>query len=83
MPWFALGVLLHNGFKRGGDMSKSLEELILGAESQAAASAAVHRAVERADAAGLPPAYLNEAGEFAWLPKDPAKLLVLRRAVRQ
>jgi len=83
MPWFALGVLLHNGFKRGGDMSKSLEELILGTESQAAASAAVRRAVERADAAGLPPAYLNEAGEFAWLPKDPAKLLELRRAARQ
>ncbi len=64
-------------------MSKSLEELILGAESQAAASAAVRRAVEQADAAGLPPAYLTESGEFAWLEKDSAKLLELRRAARQ
>lgn len=64
-------------------MSKSLEELILGAESQAAASAAVRRAVERADAAGLPPAYCTESGAMAWLEKDPAKLLELRRAARQ
>lgn len=64
-------------------MSKSLEELILGAESQAAASAAVRRAVERADAAGLPPAYCTESGALAWLEKDPAKLLEQRRAARQ
>lgn len=80
LPW---EFLLHNGFKRRGDMSKNLEELILGAENQAAASAAVRRAVERADAAGLPPAYLNESGGLAWLEKDPAKILELRRAARQ
>jgi hypothetical protein len=43
--------------KGGFDMSKSLEELLLGAENQAAASAAVRRAVARADALGLPRAY--------------------------
>lgn len=38
-------------------MEKSLEELMFGAESQAAVAKAVQDAVERADAAGLPPAY--------------------------
>jgi hypothetical protein len=64
-------------------MSKNLEELILGAESQAAASAAVCRAVKRADAAGFPPAYCTESGAMAWLEKDPAKFLELRLAARR
>jgi len=64
-------------------MSKSLEELILGAENQAAASGAVRRAVERADAAGLPPAYCTESGAMAWLEKDPAKIRELHRAAVQ
>jgi hypothetical protein len=36
---------------------RSMEEMMFGAESQAAISAAVRRAVERADALGLPRAY--------------------------
>ena len=64
-------------------MSKSLEELILGAENQAAVSAAVRRAVERADAAGFPPAYCTESGAMAWLEKDPAKIRGLHRAAVQ
>lgn len=42
---------------KGGSAMKSLEDLILGKENQAAASAAVKRAVERANAKGLPKAY--------------------------
>jgi hypothetical protein len=41
-------------------MSKSLEELILGPENRTAVRAAVKRAVERADAMGLPKAYEPE-----------------------
>lgn len=36
---------------------RSMEELILGAESRPAVSAAIRRAVEQADALGLPRAY--------------------------
>jgi len=64
-------------------MSKSLNELILGAENQALAHEAIKRAVEQAEAAGLPPAYLMESGDMAWLEKDPAKLLEQRRAARE
>jgi hypothetical protein len=42
---------------KGETAMKSLDELILGKDNQAAASAAVKRAVERADAKGLPKAY--------------------------
>jgi hypothetical protein len=51
-------------------MSKSLEELLLGAENQAAASEAVRCAVERAAAAGLPPAYQTTSQTMARLQKD-------------
>jgi len=61
-------------------MSKSLEELILRAENQAAASAAVRRAVEQADAAGYPPADQTDSGDMSWLEKDPAKRVELHRA---
>lgn len=64
-------------------MSKSLNELILGAENQALAHEAIKRAVERAEAAGLPPAYLTESGDMAWLEKDSAKLLEQRQAARK
>jgi hypothetical protein len=50
-------------------MSKSLEELLLGAENQAAASKAVRLAVERAAAAGLPPAYQSN-------PHDPTEQVI-------
>lgn len=40
-----------------GEPMKTLEEQLLGTESQAAVSRAVEAAVARADAAGLPPAY--------------------------
>lgn len=63
-------------------MSKSLKDLLLGAENQAAASEAISNAVERAEVAGCPPAYLTECGGMAWLEKDPAKLVQLRRAAR-
>jgi hypothetical protein len=50
---------------------RSTEEMMFGAESQAAVSAAVRRAVERADALGLPRAYkelpamdLNEGSRY-------------------
>jgi len=64
-------------------MSKSLNELILGAKNQALAHEAIKRAVERAEAAGLPPAYVVESGDMAWLEEDPAKLLEQRRAARK
>ncbi len=64
-------------------MSKSLNELILGAENQALAHEAIKRAVVQAEAAGLPPAYVTESGDMAWLEKDPAKLLEQRRAARK
>ncbi len=64
-------------------MSKSLEELLLGVENHAAASDTVRRAVERAEMAGLPPAFQLESGKLAWLEKDPRTLLELRRAARQ
>jgi len=51
-------------------MSKSLEESLLGAENRAAASEAVRCAVERAAAAGLPPAYQTTSQTLAWLEKD-------------
>jgi len=41
-------------------MTKSTEELMFGAESQAAVAKAVRDAVERADAAGLVPAFQDE-----------------------
>jgi len=63
-------------------MSKSLNELILGAENQALAHEAIKRAVARAEAAGLPPAYVTESGAMSWLESDPAKLLEQRRAAR-
>lgn len=57
-------------------MSKSLEELLLGAENQAAASKAVRLAVERAAAAGLPPAYQSN-------PHDPTEQVIERTGERR
>jgi hypothetical protein len=69
--------------RKGIYMSKSLKELLLGAENREAASDAIRRAVEQAEVAGLPPAYQLESGKLAWLEKDLGKLLELRRAARQ
>lgn len=60
-------------------MSKSLEELLSGPEREAAIPAAISRAGERAEGAGLPSANLIKSRKSAWLEKDPVKLLELRR----
>ena len=59
-------------------MSKSTEELMFGAESQAAVAKAVQDAVERADAAGLVPAFQPYVALSKHLPRE--ELLALRRA---
>lgn len=60
--------------------TKTIEEQILGAKNQAAASKAVQDAVERADAAGLVPAFEPYIALSKHLPKE--ELLALRRAER-
>jgi hypothetical protein len=62
-------------------MSKSTEELMFGAESQAAVAKAVRDAVKRADAAGLVPAFQPYVALSKHLPKE--ELLALRRAERK
>ncbi len=59
-------------------MSKSMEELMFGAESRAAVAKAVQDAVERADAAGLVPAFQPYVALSKHLPRE--ELLALRRA---
>lgn len=61
-------------------MGKTLEELLLGAESQAAVSKAVQDAVERADAAGLVPAFEPYVSLSKHLSKE--EVLELRRQAR-
>jgi len=61
-------------------MSKSTEELMFGAESQAAVAKAVQAAVERADAAGLVPAFQPYVALSKHLRRE--ELLALRRAER-
>lgn len=61
-------------------MSKSTEEMMFGAESRAAVAKAVQDAVERADAAGLVPAFQPYVALSKHLPKE--ELLALRRAER-
>lgn len=63
-------------------MGKTLEELILGTESQAAVTKAVQDAVARADAAGLPPAYEPDFS-LQGLPPDPEKVARHRAAVAE
>ena len=50
-------------------MTKSTEELMFGAESQATVAKAVQDAVERADAAGLVPAFQPYVALSKHLPK--------------
>lgn len=59
---------------------KTTEELLFEAESQAAASRAVQAAVERADAAGLVPAFQPYVALSKHLSRE--ELLALRRAER-
>ena len=61
-------------------MSKSMEELMFGAESQSAVAKAIQDAVERADAAGLVPAFQPYVALSKHLSKE--ELLTLRRAER-
>ena len=61
-------------------MEKTMEELLFGAENQAAASKAVQDAVERADAAGLVPAFEPYVSLSKHLPRE--EVLELRRQAR-
>jgi len=61
-------------------MSKSTEEMLFGAESRAAVAKAVQDAVERADAAGLVPAFQPYVALSKHLSRE--ELLALRRAER-